>query len=358
MDKVYLQEFADILAKRKAISKKDAEAFIRSAFDIIQEYLLSEQIVKVKGLGTFKLVKVESRESVNVNTGERFTIDSHAKVSFTPEKLLADRINKPFMDFETVVLNPDTKTEDMERIEEMKEPQSPEKKAIVDVTSVSEEQTAMDTPPIVEAEIAVDEEDTPVVESKAIAETLVAEEASVVEETLTGDANAEFAEKVVEKNIDTQIKEKRSYGWMWALLIFIVLLIVALVGWMKPDKSVAPQPEKVDQELQVADTLVEKKKDVPLTPEKVEELIAQYPQLKFGKYWIVGIKSTYVLKKGDDLSKLAFEYYGDKHLINYLIRMNHLRNPSKVGVGQEIKIPELVSKEDLTFRTDTIKKEI
>ena len=75
---------------------------------MIEQALENEKTVKIKGLGTFKLVDVDSRESVNVNTGERFQIKGHTKVSFTPDTNLRDTINKPFAHFETVVLNEGT----------------------------------------------------------------------------------------------------------------------------------------------------------------------------------------------------------------------------------------------------------
>ena len=85
---------------------------MKEFFQLIEESLESDKYVKIKGLGTFKLIDVDSRESVNINTGERFEIQGHTKVSFTPEPTLKDLINKPFSHFETVVLNDETVLED------------------------------------------------------------------------------------------------------------------------------------------------------------------------------------------------------------------------------------------------------
>ncbi|MCD8318943.1 MAG: HU family DNA-binding protein, partial [Paraprevotella sp.] len=115
--KILLQDLADGLVRRKGITKKEAEIFIRSVFDIIGEYLQSDKIVKVKGLGTFKLVTVDSRESVDVNTGERIVIKEYTKINFTPDPVLRDAINKPFIQFETVVLYEDTDVAEMERMD-------------------------------------------------------------------------------------------------------------------------------------------------------------------------------------------------------------------------------------------------
>ena len=87
---------------------------VKGMFELIEEALATEKYVKVKGLGTFKLTEVESRESVNVNTGERIEIQGHTKISFTPDSSMKDLINKPFAHFETVILNENTKLEDTE----------------------------------------------------------------------------------------------------------------------------------------------------------------------------------------------------------------------------------------------------
>ena len=108
-DKITIQDIIELLAEKHGMNKKDAEAFVKGIFDLIEEALASEKYVKVKGLGTFKLTEVESRESVNVNTGERFQIQGHNKISFTPDTTMKDLINKPFAHFETVILNENTK---------------------------------------------------------------------------------------------------------------------------------------------------------------------------------------------------------------------------------------------------------
>ena len=111
-DKITIQDIIELLAEKHGMNKKDAEAFVKGIFDLIEEALASEKYVKVKGLGTFKLTEVESRESVNVNTGERFQIQGHNKISFTPDTTMKDLINKPFAHFETVILNENTQLED------------------------------------------------------------------------------------------------------------------------------------------------------------------------------------------------------------------------------------------------------
>ena len=113
-EKVTIQDIIELLAEKHSMTKKDAEIFVKGMFELIEEALATEKYVKVKGLGTFKLTEVESRESVNVNTGERIEIQGHTKISFTPDSSMTDLINKPFAHFETVILNENTKLEDTE----------------------------------------------------------------------------------------------------------------------------------------------------------------------------------------------------------------------------------------------------
>ena len=115
--KLLLQEVAEAFAQRANISKKKAEAFCRAFFDLIEEELTHESFVKIKGFGTFKVITVNERESININTGERIRIDSHAKLSFVPDSQLKDLINKPFADFQTITLQDRTTEEELTKAE-------------------------------------------------------------------------------------------------------------------------------------------------------------------------------------------------------------------------------------------------
>lgn len=113
-----LQDIARVLAERKQLQDSVAMTFATTMFDVIREALGRDRIVKVKGLGTFKVVEVNARESVNVNSGERVTIESHSKITFTPDAVMRDIVNKPFSQFETVVLNDGVEFDDLLPAEE------------------------------------------------------------------------------------------------------------------------------------------------------------------------------------------------------------------------------------------------
>ena len=116
MAKSAIQLITSALAKQHNLSADDAAAFVDAFFDIISSELKNGNQVKIKGLGTFKVQAVKPRESVNVNTGERVLIEGHDKISFTPDAVMKELVNKPFSQFETVVINDGVDTEELERV--------------------------------------------------------------------------------------------------------------------------------------------------------------------------------------------------------------------------------------------------
>ena len=381
MDKICIQDLAEGLSKRKGVSRADAEVFVRNVFEIIKEYLLTDQIVKVKGLGTFKLITVESRESVNVNTGERFIIDSHGKITFTPDPILRDRVNKPFADFDTVVLNDETRTEDMERIDTI----LPVEEPVVDPKEDTVEDSSVETPkPVAEEPVAeTPVEESPVEAPEPVAEELVAEtpveESSVeapepvaeelVAEIPVEESPVEVPEPVAEEPLiaplsnpvpsengsrkisaeeeDEDGRGRGSEKWiLWLLFLAAAILLCWLYLSDGKKNEIPEDAAHVEQTETSQDTIV--KPVAPAEPVKsAEELAADYPQIPGGEYWIVGTKATRVLERGDDLSKLALEHYGDKRLINYIIKYNGYTaaQASNLFVGTEVKLPELVKKD-------------
>lgn len=107
MAKILISDLAKEVAKKHKLPQKETEQFIANMFAVVAEGLQQDKLVKVKGLGTFKVTQVKPRESVDVNTGERMLISGHDKVSFTPDSLMKELVNKPFAQFETVVINGD-----------------------------------------------------------------------------------------------------------------------------------------------------------------------------------------------------------------------------------------------------------
>ncbi|MGI6219428.1 MAG: HU family DNA-binding protein [Bacteroidaceae bacterium] len=147
-EKISTAELADLLAKHASISPKSAADFIRAAFPLIGKILQEKKYLKINGLGTFKLITVSSRESVDINTGKRILIDSYNKITFTPDTILKEKVNKPFQHFETVELRDDV---DFSAIDEEMEDTLSE-----DTAAPAEEETVLPDYPRAASEEAKD----------------------------------------------------------------------------------------------------------------------------------------------------------------------------------------------------------
>ena len=313
-ERLTIQDLTDLLAAKHSMTKKDAEAFVKEFFLLIEQALESENTVKIKGLGTFKLIDVDSRESVNVNTGERFQIKGHTKVSFSPDANLRDTINKPFAHFETVVLNENTvlegtpieETEEEESGEEVIptdipesiEPQSQPKEEEKEEMSLTEIQPIVE-PRSIEPQSVVVEPKTVPVEKKEIitAEEIIEQELlranlkpeSTIVRSQEGKSEmakgAEVAQTAIQptpqKNIpDSSVKEKSPVPYLITIIILVLLLCGGVVLFIyypdlfssSSDKNALDMPpvttQPVKPEVQLSDTIEQDSvKDIkPETP--------------------------------------------------------------------------------------------
>ena len=313
-ERLTIQDLTDLLAAKHSMTKKDAEAFVKEFFLLIEQALESENTVKIKGLGTFKLIDVDSRESVNVNTGECFQIKGHTKVSFSPDANLRDTINKPFAHFETVVLNENTVLEDtpIEETEEEEsgeeviptdipesiEPQSQPKEEEKEEMSLTEIQPIVE-PRSIEPQSVVVEPKTVPVEKKEIitAEEIIEQELlranlkpeSTIVRSQEGKSEmakgAEVAQTAIQptpqKNIpDSSVKEKSPVPYLITIIILVLLLCGGVVLFIyypdlfssSSDKNALDMPpvttQPVKPEVQLSDTIEQDSvKDIkPETP--------------------------------------------------------------------------------------------
>lgn len=405
-EKVTIQDLANLLSEKHGMSRKDAELFIKGMFDLVEEALATEKYVKIKGLGVFKLTEVDSRESINVNTGERIEIQGHTKVSFTPDSSLKELINKPFSHFETVLLNEgvqleDTKVETDEDVNEVVEPKvveeesitkveeesiTPEEECIIPVeesivedvvpeTEIVKEEVVseLETPvPIMSVateddnsqEVGDKVEDTETVETPELPvseETIQSEDVS--EESVQEDTNApDVATEEEEPVVSQPVPDKTNRG---LVLITILLILIILGGayWLffRPaDNGI--KDELIEKEsIEIIDTIVkEVVEDQPIetivvekaeTPEekqpsivKSEEKVASLSDTT--AYDIVGTKTTHTLQNGETIIRVALKYYGAKNFWPYIAKHNEktIKNANNVPVGTKLLIPELAPK--------------
>jgi nucleoid DNA-binding protein len=280
-ERLTIQDLTDLLAAKHSMTKKDAEAFVKEFFLLIEQALENEKTVKIKGLGTFKLIDVDSRESVNVNTGERFQIKGHTKVSFSPDANLRDTINKPFAHFETVVLNENTILEDTP-IEETEEEETGEEASAQAVlneigddseTTVIEENEGTDDglseeEPIQEEQIA----SQPLVE-ESIEEPAITEESAIAQESTEQTSPKEPEEAITETDIEEKVEQ----------LEVEVIINEQQAAFIEEEKEEITAEKIIEQELLKANLQpvtpivppAEKETIKPVQPEQVSQPVSK-----------------------------------------------------------------------------------
>ena len=218
MSKNSLNVLVEKLAEKSGLSQIESELFIRKMFDVCHQGLAADKMVKMRWLGTFKVTSVKDRESVDVNTGERIIIEGRDKISFTPDNILKEIVNKPFAQFETVVVNEgvdfdsiDKKYEDSLEDEEQEREQEVIKPA-VDVVepllpenSSSTESTASGVIDFLDIPETSSEESNVVVIGEETAEISEEKESEV-------DTSVQESEKVMEETMDSCAETVESHG--------------------------------------------------------------------------------------------------------------------------------------------------
>jgi len=351
-EKITLQDLINLFGEKQGLSKKDAELFVRTMFDLIEEALATEKYVKVKGFGTFKLTEVESRESVNVNTGERIEIQGHTKISFTPDTTMKDLINKPFAHFETVILNEgieleDTPIETPDTLETSKKVDQVVETPVLKEIPVQEE-VVLET--IVEKEPEVIKEPEP----EIIKEVPTIEEVPILEETPLEEPQPEMIETPKEEK-----KEKTTNRILWGIIVVLALIILLGAYWIflrpsdTPEVALAPSVQEKAvttpvKEIILQDTLKVSPTIVTYQQLSAEELRNEHvPSLADTlDYQIVGTKTLHTLQNGETIIRASVKFFGTKKFWPYIVKHNQnvLKDADNIPAGTEIKIPELTIK--------------
>ena len=250
MGKLTINDIAGVLVDKNGLDRREANQFVTELFAVIMERLNAGEQVKVKGLGTFKIIGVEARESVSVRTGERVTISGHSKLTFIPDATMKELVNKPFSQFETVVLNDGVEFDDMK----------------------------VDTKDEAKDEELEEESEETVVEETAVEE--VAVEETVVEKTDTADAVAEehlveVAEEdaPVEEANNEEIMEDndKKHPWRWLLYTVGILALMALSAYGGYYYGInRPIPDVVPDTVFVRDTVVVEKDSIQIATQELE----------------------------------------------------------------------------------------
>ena len=389
-EKITLQDIINLFCAKHDMTKKDAELFVKTMFDLIEEALATEKYVKIKGFGTFKLTEVDARESVNVNTGERFEIQGHSKVTFTPDTTMKDLINKPFAHFETVVLNDGVELEGTPTEEEVIDaPEAMEEAPVMvaEAPMVTEEAPVVveETPVIVEEEPAIVEEETTIEEAAPeIAEEPVATEEPIIEateeeeevaiETPVAEEEVVVAPVVEEKPAITEpepmvqetkadTKEKNINRILWGVIVVLVLIILFGAYWMflRPSDTtevpvVTPEAQEevasLTEDTTLTVTFYDSEPPIFMQPLKLtaEELKKErVPALADTLEYLINGKEPiceHTLQSGETIIRISVKYYGSKRFWPYIAKFNQdtISDPDNIPVGTVIKIPAIIPK--------------
>lgn len=381
MSKLNIYDLCSVLTSKNGLDDKESHRFIKAMFDVIQEGLDEDKIVKVKGLGTFKIIEVDDRESINVNTGERVLIEGHSKLTFTPDSVMKEIVNKPFSQFETVILNegvdfPEPVVEEP-AVEDIIADEPAEGKEIIVEPQIDNKvaEQSVEEEPV--AEKTVEEEpvaEEPVAE-EPVAEEPVAED-SVVEFTDDNDNVQSGEENSVEESVFETSNNNSILRWILSGVAVLLLILGAAYGGylygryelseeiaykqMKADlktaeittkkAQVAIKKDSVAQEVDATkigamsiDNKDESANDEAKTEtaktssDKYEDMDIR---VRTGAYRIIGEDRTVKAKAGQTVEDIATKLLGPG-MSCYVEVYNGLDGKATLKEGQTIKIPKL-----------------
>lgn len=396
MSKLNIYDLCSVLTSKNGLDDKESHRFIKAIFDVIQEGLDEDKIVKVKGLGTFKIIEVDDRESINVNTGERVLIEGHSKLTFTPDSVMKEIVNKPFSQFETVILNegvdfPEPVVEEP-AVEDIIADEPAEGKEIIVEPQIDNNvaEQSVEEEPVAEKTVA----EEPVAE-EPVAEEPVAED-SVVEFTEDNDNVQSGEENSVEESVfETSNQEEESEETLdvdmteeepsnnksilrWILSGVAVLLLILgaayggyLYGRYELSEEIAYKQMKAD--LKTAE-ITTKKAQVAIKKDSVAQEVdatkigamsidnkdesandeaktetaktssdkyeAMDIRVRTGAYRIIGEDRTVKAKAGQTVEDIATKLLGPG-MSCYVEVYNGLGGKATLKEGQTIKIPKL-----------------
>ncbi len=380
MGRISIHELAEEIVQKHALSSKDAEAFVSEMFALINEGLSSDGIVKIKGFGTFKVIDVLPRESINVNTGQRVLIEGHAKITFTPDPIMRDLVNKPFSQFETVILNEGVSLEEMNFIPSeqiQKEQESPQEeieqtqdKAPTATLEEESPQEAIEkektiAAPIEETAASAPEKEEEKEEEKA--KDLAKQEdkestpkASIVTQeeakqepqaTVQKESSPDSTDKkTIDEGEETSASWLSSHKTIVASAVIVILIIGVIIGYFS--RKTSSSENSVIEEEQVTLASDSTQEDVEATleetsqgEEKQEEVAKELPKelsravyaVNTGAYNIVGTDKTITVKPGENIKSIATSYLGDGMECYIQVHNGIL----EVEEGMNLKIPKL-----------------
>lgn len=331
-----LTDLAALLSAKRDITKAEAARFITAMFEVARENLDNEDVVKIRGLGTFKVTVVKDRASVDVTTGERIVIEGHDKVSFTPDVLMKALVNKPFSHFETVVLREDvdfSAIDEKYHVSEKDDGAAEEDTEEMVETSSETEGKPVETPTEIPIEASV--------------EALEKDE-NLEEETFTVPPKHELLgeyedEEDMRKSEELALKLQHTNRIVSILAGVIAILVLAgIFGMCSMSKKISERDQQIEQFMQEKQKAIDEEKAEKERIAKELEAYNKYDdRVIHGDYKIVGIEKEVTAIEGQTLKSISRMELGPGmdcyvQAVNPDIKM--------VLIGQQVKIPKLVHK--------------
>lgn len=368
-NRLSIQDLALILSEQTGKSTEEALRFLQEFIAVVSEGVYNDKLVKVKGLGTFKIIRVEERASVSVNSGERFVIPSHYKFTFTPDKELKELVNKPFSLFDTVELNEEVDFSDVDVSAETSGAEDAADDSSEEILPDGIPEQAIEAPQTPEPEVkpAVEEEAVPQEEVEAEpqseAETETTPEPEVEAETTPQEeakAEPKQAEPVSSVSGYKEYRRKRRRSASRKLLFPIACLFVVIVlgivyivclsgrttvnkNWEPPMAEVGnPTPEAGMNSVPADSTGVTPPDSASLATDSV---VAEPPVVEENQPEETpksDILALVTIKAGDRLASFAKQYYGHKFFWVYIYQYNQdiISDPNNIPIGTELRIPD------------------
>lgn len=348
-----IQDLAGLLAEYTGKDKNSSERFLREFIAVVSEGVYTDKLVKVKGLGTFKIIPVEKRESIHVNTGERFVIPEHYKFSFLPDKELRELVNKPFSFFETTELRENVDFTDMDVVLDEPDIKETEDESIEEM--IPEEKHLPEEEPVVFSEegSAVPPEEDPVVFSEEEPAGQPEDEGMdtlepVVDER-SDSSGPDSPSEEVETGPDAERKKPRTKRiavvsmFVFLLMLFNIGLYLNRTYFFEKEKeplridTVFPKGETVATEAVPDTTIVFANEDSSQT---VGETTVENPEVEpeaVSPKVIARVK----IEPGSRLTLISLKYYGSKLFWVYLYEYNRavITDPNNVPIGTVIEVP-------------------
>lgn len=352
-NRLAIQDLAGLLAEYTGKDKNSSERFLREFIAVVSEGVYTDKLVKVKGLGTFKIIPVEKRESIHVNTGERFVIPEHYKFSFLPDKELRELVNKPFSFFETTELRENVDFTDMDVVLDEPNIKETEDESIEEM--IPEEKHLPEEEPVVFSEegSAVPPEEDPVVFSEEEPAGQPEDEGMdtlepVVDER-SDSSGPDSPSEEVETGPDAERKKPRTKRiavvsmFVFLLMLFNIGLYLNRAYFFKKGKeplridTVFPKGETVATEAVPDTTIVFANEDSSQT---VGETTVENPEVEpeaVSPKVIARVK----IEPGSRLTLISLKYYGSKLFWVYLYEYNRavITDPNNVPIGTVIEVP-------------------